>query len=363
VNEDSEGNKYISLVSYNGSSEKVVLPDEIDSVKVTSMMSNYKNPSVIKTIVLSKYVHVDSLNFHDLDSLEEIQVTDGNADYWAENGILFAKYGKRIELVFYPRNKKGSTYTIPSNVNSASDAFYKNNNLKKLIMNNKMTDAAGAEESNIETLVLSDSIKYIQEASFSNCKKLKKVVMGKNVTTICESAFKGCTSLSQITLPDKLKTIEYWAFKDCKALKSVKIPDSVQKISAHAFDGCNANIKKAAYLQKQKDGSYIAKADVTVNKTGKTKQYNIKKFNKISTADKNIVLKKGKTQQIKTKVYVSGKKIGILDSSILKYTVSDKKIVKVSGKGKITALKKGTATIKVELAVNHLSYKIKVRVK
>jgi hypothetical protein len=332
-------------------------------MKVVSMMLQYQNPSAIKKLVLSKNIRqVTYINLSSLDSLEEIQVADGNPYYWAEDGILFEKTGKQTRLVYYPRNKKGTSYTIPDNVDYVESAFVNNNNLKKLTMNNKITDAIGAEGSNLETIVLSDSIKWIGESAFENCKKLTKVVMGKNVKSIDKYAFSGCTSLSQITLPDQLESIGYWAFKNCKSLKSVKIPASVTKVSAQAFVGCPAKITKEAYLLKQKDGSYVAKVDV-VNTKGKTKQYKLSKVTKISALEKNIALKKGKTKKIKTSVYISGTKKGILDASVLNYTVSNSKILKVSKKGKITALKKGTTTIKVKLKGSNLSYNIKVKVK
>lgn len=60
---------------------------------------------------------------------------------------------------------------------------------------------------------------------------------------------------------------------------------------------------------------------------------------------------------------LSGKKVnGYLDSSILKFTSSNKNVVTVSKYGNIKAIKKGTATIKVKLRSGKGTYSIKVRV-
>ena len=58
---------------------------------------------------------------------------------------------------------------------------------------------------------------------------------------------------------------------------------------------------------------------------------------------KQLTLKKGKSFTLKTKVSVSGKKV----SKAVTYKTSNKKVATVNAKGKITAKKKGTATITI----------------
>ena len=58
---------------------------------------------------------------------------------------------------------------------------------------------------------------------------------------------------------------------------------------------------------------------------------------------KQLTLKKGKSFTLKTKVSVSGKKV----SKAVTYKTSNKKVATVNAKGKITAKKRGTATITV----------------
>lgn len=52
-------------------------------------------------------------------------------------------------------------------------------------------------------------------------------------------AFEKCSNLEGIVLPETLETIGYSAFDDCTSLKRIKIPDSVTTIYA-AFYGCNS---------------------------------------------------------------------------------------------------------------------------
>ena len=74
---------------------------------------------------------------------------------------------------------------------------------------------------------------------------------------------------------------------------------------------------------------------------------------------KQLTLKKGKSFTLKTKVSVSGKKV----SKAVTYKTSNKKVATVNAKGKITAKKKGTATITIySKADKKKTCKIKVTV-
>ena len=326
-------------------------------------MEKYKNPDKIKTVTLSKNIeNVSSHCFRDLKNLETIKVDDKNPLYYAEDGILFYHYKKTTQIIFYPANKAGTSYRFPSKVTSVDKAFTNNRNLKTIALSSNMlsTGIIGGEN-NIETIIIPSKVKYVEEQSFRNCKKLKKVVMGRDIMRICDEAFYGCSSLETIILPKKLERIDRWAFRNCKSIKKLTIPSSVHYIEPSAFSGCRPSVKREAYLRRQKNGSYVAKAPVNVN--GKKKEYKAKNITKIRATDKTITLKKGQKKKIKTSVYISGKKKGILDYSMLRYTSSNNKVAKVTSHGNIKALKKGKVTIRVSLRNKDMSYKITVRVK
>ena len=149
------------------------------------------------------------------------------------------------------------------------------------------------------------------------------------------------------------------------SLKEVTIPDSVVKIGRTAFDK-NVKLKKPAYLKKIKDGSVVYyEARATVKASGKKAvTYKASRITKIKAKTSKVTIKKGKTAKLQTRVYISKKlKKGYLDPEILKFTTSNKKVVKVSSKGTIKGLKKGTATITVKLRTTGKTYKVNVKVK
>lgn len=60
------------------------------------------------------------------------------------------------------------------------------------------------------------------------------------MTTIGYYAFSGCTGLETVVLRDGLKEIQQGAFENCTGLKKIVIPSSVKHIGYQAFHGCSA---------------------------------------------------------------------------------------------------------------------------
>lgn len=140
----------------------------------------------------------------------------------------------------------------------------------------------------IKSVVIPDSVKYIGNNAFLNCKKLVSVTMpseiefGDHVFDGCpglldENGFFVCNGIAHtykgnaetvivpegtkvitdylfcgdeyynpgnrvihtVQLPDGLEEIGAYAFKNCDLLESIIIPDGVKKIGAGAFEGCD----------------------------------------------------------------------------------------------------------------------------
>lgn len=112
----------------------------------------------------------------------------------------------------------------------------------RLITNNAF------EKTNIQSVVISNTVEAIYDNAFLNCKELKTVSFADNsiITSIGKNAFSNCTSLTTISLPTSIVEIQEYAFYRCINLQSIDLSfDNINKISAHCFEACNSlsNVK------------------------------------------------------------------------------------------------------------------------
>ena len=139
------------------------------------------------------------------------------------------------------------------------------------------------------------------------------------------------------------------SYKVNRKLKKVKTSNSKVAVIS----------RKTGKITAKKAG----KATITVTYTnGKQQIFNVKVQNKtvkttaLSVKKKNIILqKKGKTFQLKVNVFP------VTSQQKVTYKSSNKKVATVSAKGKITARKKGNATITIKSGSKKITCKVTVR--
>lgn len=393
----------VEICGYLGNESEISIPETLGGYNVVSLASLEGKMKSFKKVILGKNIktvnnRLELSNISGEDNKIEIEsydVVSENQYFSVKDGVLFDK--KQLTLFNYPRGKKTTSYIEPSTV-TKSYGISENSYLKNLTLsaNEKYTmlEDYGYRNSNLEEITLPQNIKIIGEFSFSQCKKLKKINWSKQLERIYNSAFEGCTSLEKVAIPNSVISIGNAAFRNCNLssvklsnhvqiisslafwgnlkLKKVTIPDSVIKMYKDSFNRSKTKLIMPSYLKKQyrnkekKFNTYIAKATLTANH--KTKDYRAEYIKTIKAKKRKIVLKRGTTRKLNTKAYIYNKntkfkKRGILKTNILKFASSNKKVVKVTSKGKIKALKKGRATITVTLRTTKQSYKVKIRVK
>ena len=91
--------------------------------------------------------------------------------------------------------------------------------------------------SNLESVVIPNSVISIEEDAFNHCKDLNSVAIPNSVTSIEKRAFY-CCSLKSLVIPNSITSIGQYVFSHCEVLKSVVIPYSVTSIGNGAFSGC-----------------------------------------------------------------------------------------------------------------------------
>ena len=86
-----------------------------------------------------------------------------------------------------------------------------------------------------------DGNKYYSVTGLGEC--TDKIVVipeeynGAPVTKILNKAFSG-TDIERVVIPESVTNIAHHAFANCEQLKQVKIPDSVDSLGSDAFSGC-----------------------------------------------------------------------------------------------------------------------------
>lgn len=130
-------------------------------------------------------------------------VDTANTSFSAADGVLYSANGS--ELIFYPKTKADTSFTIP------------------------------------------DTVKIIKNGAFNGNTKLQTVKLGARVETIEGQAFNNCASLNNVEFDDALRSIGTYAFQNT-SLTSISLPDSVEEIGDRAFTIDRSHIATLTYF-------------------------------------------------------------------------------------------------------------------
>lgn len=93
------------------------------------------------------------------------------------------------------------------------------------------------DETDIESVVIPDTVTTIWNHAFYNCKKLHTVDMGNGVETLIQKTFYGCEKLENLKLSPNLKQSDDAAFSGCSSLKELHIPKTFTAWDMEMFYG------------------------------------------------------------------------------------------------------------------------------
>ncbi|MGN0488280.1 MAG: leucine-rich repeat domain-containing protein [Ruminococcus sp.] len=229
------------------------------------------------------------------------------------------------------------------------------------------------DNKNIYSIKIPASVTYIEEGAFYGCENLKKIELPPTIRTICKSTFQNCRKLKKATLGSEVRIIEDNAFFNCRNLAEINFNKYLNSLGTRAFYNCTSlksldfskcicldivgkealgyydektiilgyyNYKKKITAKKVKDFTITA----TPNYYEGVKAYAFRNnFNFISNAESETNdlgnCSAGNTLKLK----IDGKKLN-------DYSTKNNKIIKITKKGKIIALQKGKAKVKVTLS-------------
>ena len=266
---------------------EVIIPKEIEGKKVTALVGSFATPTQGEVTALKKITIPSTVEtigsdyygpFENASKLEEIIIDSESKHFCSVDGVLYNK--DKTELIAYPANKKGSTYTIPNTVTEIRTlAFAFAKNLETINIPNTVNKIGRScfAQSSIKSLTIPESVEGITESylcykcpnletvifnadtgigynCFDGCSNLKTITIGDKCTGIFSEAFKDCTKLTNINLEtSKIAAINKGAFKNCTSLpKTLKIPEKMISLTKSAFD---------SDIKFQFNGNYIETTD------------------------------------------------------------------------------------------------------
>ena len=161
-----------------------------------------------------------------------------------------------------------TSLTIPNSVTSIGDlAFYGCDNITFLNYNCNYNILNSISKSNLQTVIVGDSVSSIPENWFSGCTRLNTITIGRSVTYIGVSAFYNCSQLTTVNfnadscgymgyisgnslymafgssasnlatlnIGSNVKAIPDYAFAYCRELQNVNLPTTLKYIGRYAF--------------------------------------------------------------------------------------------------------------------------------
>ena len=202
----------------------ITLPEGIerieqDAFKVCSNLSSVTLPSTLK------HIGIDA--FHKDIALTSIDLPEGLEGIGAG-----AFYGSALSAVTTPSTLKEISTNAFFESDLASADLSASEDLTSL------TISSFSECHSLTSVVLPDTLEYIDHYTFTNDGFLSSVNFPDTLNHIGMHAFEG-TAIEYVDLSDtNVNMIQHSSFKDCTSLTAVTLPDSIQVISDWAFAGC-----------------------------------------------------------------------------------------------------------------------------
>ncbi len=116
----------------------------------------------------------------------------------------------------------------------------KSSEIQNVVIGNGITNISSCSfcESAVRSITIPDSVNFIGDNAFENCKSLRSVEFPQSLEYIGNFAFCNCAALTEIIIPS-VQEIQDHAFDECGNLASVQIKGGIRSIGNSAFAYCN----------------------------------------------------------------------------------------------------------------------------
>ncbi len=188
---------------------EVVIPDTVVSLGV----DDFKNCDKLKSIVIGSGVaSIGEGCFSGLTALKTFEISEANANFKSEGGLLLTKDG--LTLIQYA--VAGNTqFILPNGVTAIAD---------KACYGMPFTE-----------IIVPDTVVTIGYNAFENCTKAESAYIPSSVTVLRSDVFSGCTSLKTVTIDAQVTRINDFGRRN--AITELTLPETATSVADSVFIG------------------------------------------------------------------------------------------------------------------------------
>ncbi len=233
----------IVITGYNGNSNYINIPEEIDGKKVVTIgNSAFGYRDVISVSIPNTVTEIESWAFANCPNLRTVKFSNALSkigacafyECFALNNVVLPSSLKEIGSGSFGNCISIRSINIPKNLSTYSGGvfggpFYGCVNLKTVDFEDNITEILPYlfEGCGIEEIIIPDTVTKIGYHSFGSCELLENIDFSENLDVIENRAFENCTALTKVEFPEYFTQTQGAVFLNCTALTEAFIPKSL----------------------------------------------------------------------------------------------------------------------------------------
>ncbi len=236
---------------------EIHIPETLGGYTVIGLDSRILSTTETVDVYIPKTVESIDYSAFFSDTAGRFFVDGENKNYSNDElGVLFNK--DKTALVKVPCCFEPEEYVVPNTVVEIKSKALSDTSLKHITLLDGL-ESIGFEAfmySQIEKIIIPDTVTFIDQLAFAACSKLKEIVLPPQIKVIGSSTLTECYALEKVIIPDGVTSLKIYAFENDTALKFVYIPKSVTRIDSGAFGNCK-NLTDICYAGNEEDWAKI----------------------------------------------------------------------------------------------------------
>ena len=218
----------IEITKYNGTSNEINIPEEIDKKTVVSIgESAFETLQVTKITVPKTVTTIKNYAFRQNIYLEKVEIL----------GEI-----KTIPTGLFSFCVSLTEFEIPSSVEIIGENAFGGTGLKEVVLPDSVKEVGNYAFYNcvhLKTFKGGSGLEKLGANALGDCISLTDITLNEGLTSIGEGCFSSCTALKDIVIPTTVETLEPYVLA-ATALEEYRVPSGIKSIRSYAFAGCKS---------------------------------------------------------------------------------------------------------------------------